>query len=194
MLNHIGTKVMETPRLILRPFKLSDAKMMYRNWASDDEVTKYLTWPAHTDLRVSQMVITLWTELYKNLDYYQWAIQLKENGEVIGSLSLFNINNHDENAEVGYCIGRQFWNQGIVTEAFQALIKLSFEEIGLSRLTGRHDVLNTASGRVMEKCQLIYEGTLRKISKNQKGELVDCKYYSILKEEYETTNFKHIKR
>lgn len=73
---------------------------------------------------------------------------------MIGSLSLFNINNHDENAEVGYCISRDYWNQGIVTEAFNGLIKLAFEEIGFARLTARHDVLNPASGRVMENAVL----------------------------------------
>lgn len=184
MLKHTGTKVMETNRLILRPFKISDASMMYRNWASDDEVTKYLTWPTHTDVRVSRTILQMWVDEYSNKEYYQWAIELKENAEVIGSLSLFGVNNHDENAEIGYCIGRDYWNQGIVSEAFQALIKLAFEETGFARLTARHDVLNPASGRVMEKCGLTYEGTLRKIAKNQSGKLVDCKYYSILKEEY----------
>ena len=189
MLNHTGTKVIETPRLILRPFKISDASMMYQNWASDDEVTKYLTWPTHSDIFVTKTILQMWVEGYKNKDYYQWAIELKKTGEVIGSLSLFNINNHDENAEVGYCISRDYWNQGIVTEAFNGLIKLAFEEIGFARLTARHDVLNPASGRVMEKCGLTYEGTLRKISKNQAGQLVDGKCYSILKEEYKEKRF-----
>lgn len=185
MITHTGTKVMETSRLILRPFKLSDAKMMYHNWACDDEVTKYLTWPTHSDVFVTKTILQMWVDGYNDQEFYQWAIELKESGEVIGSLSLFGINNHDENAEVGYCIGREYWNKGIVSEAFNALIKLAFEEIGFARLTARHDVLNPASGRVMEKCGLTYEGTLRKISKNQSGELVDCKYYSILREEYE---------
>ena len=87
MLNHTGTKVIETPRLILRPFKISDASMMYQNWASDDEVTKYLTWPTHSDIFVTKTILQMWVEGYKNKDYYQWAIELKKTGEVIGHAS-----------------------------------------------------------------------------------------------------------
>jgi ribosomal-protein-alanine N-acetyltransferase len=95
-----------------------------------------------------------------------------------------SIDNHNENCEIGYCIGRKFWNRGIVTEAFLAIIEFAFKDVGFIRITGRHDVENPASGRVMEKCGLKYEGTLRKINKNSTGVLVDCKYYSILKEEW----------
>jgi hypothetical protein len=69
-------------------------------------------------------------------------------------------------------------------EAFSALINFAFKEVGFERITGRHHVDNSASGRVMEKCGLQYEGTLRKIHRINTGSLVDCKYYSILKEEY----------
>ena len=71
-----------------------------------------------------------------------------------------------------------------MTEAFSKIIKFAFDEIGLQRIAARHDVDNQASGRVMEKCNLMYEGTLRKISRNNRGNLVDCKYYSILRDEY----------
>ncbi|MDO4924899.1 MAG: GNAT family N-acetyltransferase [Turicibacter sp.] len=185
MLTHQGTKVIETHRLILRPFNVNDTADMFKNWASDDEVTKYLTWPTHSSLEVSQMIIDSWVSGYGEPDCYQWAIELKEIHEVIGSISLMNINNDYESGEIGYCIGRHFWNQGIVTEAFQALIPFCFDEIEIIRLVARHDVNNPASGRVMQKCGLTYEGTLRKVSKNNKGEFIDCCYYSILKEEYQ---------
>jgi len=71
-----------------------------------------------------------------------------------------------------------------LTEAFSKIIKFAFDEIGFQRIAARHDVDNQASGRVMEKCNLMYEGTLRKISRNNRGNLVDCKYYSILRDEY----------
>ena len=56
-MKHLGTKVLETKRLILRPFTISDAPAMYKNWASDDEVTKFLTWPSHASVQVSEEVI-----------------------------------------------------------------------------------------------------------------------------------------
>jgi ribosomal-protein-alanine N-acetyltransferase len=184
MLNHLGTIKLETERLILRRFEKEDYKEMFENWASDPEVTKYMTWPTHKNHYVTQDVLKTWTESYFHNDYYQWAIYIKEDDAVIGSISIMNIDEINLNCEIGYCIGRKYWNRGITTEAFNALIKLGFEKIGFERITARHDVDNIASGKVMEKCGLKYEGTLRKILKNNKGKLVDCKYYSILKEEY----------
>lgn len=184
LLRHTGTTELKTERLLLRKFREEDATDMFHNWASDTEVTKYLTWATHSSMEVSKEIINIWINDYNNIDSYQWAIELKESGRVIGSISLMNIDHHNENCEIGYCIGKAFWKKGIVTEACLAIIDLAFKEIGFQRIMGRHDVENQASGRVMEKCGLKYEGTLRKINKNNKGVLVDCKYYSILKDEY----------
>lgn len=118
MLNHKGTMSLETERLKLRKFNQEDAEDMYNNWASDAEVTKYLTWPTHSSIEVTKRVVGMWIDDYENGEYYQWAIELKETGQVIGSISLMNIDNHIENCEIGYCIGKEFWNKGIVTEAF----------------------------------------------------------------------------
>lgn len=185
MLKHTGTKTIETQRLILRRFREEDAADMFNNWASDDEVTKFLSWPTHRDIEVSKKILEMWISEYNSLENYNWAIQLKENGSVVGSIALMNIDNYIENCEVGYCIGKDFWNKGITAEAFSAVIDFAFKEPGFERITGRHHVDNSASGRVMEKCGLKYEGTLRRIHKINTGTLVDCKYYSILKEEYE---------
>lgn len=184
MLDHRGTKKIETKRLILRRFKIEDVEDMYNNWASDSEVTKYLTWPSHKSINVSKSVIEMWIEDYTNIESYQWAIELKESGSVVGSISLMGINNGNENCEVGYCIGKEFWNKGIMTEAFSAIIEFGFNEIGFQRIGACHHVNNTASGCVMKKCNLKYEGILRKIGRDSSGNLVDCKYYSILKDEY----------
>ena len=144
MLAHKGTQLIETERLILRPFTLSDANDMFKNWTSDDEVTKYLTWPTHSSIEVSEMIIDSWVAGYEDSRYYQWAIELKESHEVIGSISLMNVDDEKECGEIGYCIGRRYWNQGIVTEAFQALIPFCLNEIGIERLVARHDVNNPA--------------------------------------------------
>ncbi len=150
MLNHKGSSVLETKRLVLRKFTLEDADDMYNNWANDDEVTVNLTWPTHTDKTVSKNVISSWLEEYSNNEFYQWAIVIKESGNVIGSISLMDINNSLEMCEVGYCIGRLFWNKGLVTEAFSRIIKFALLDVDFNRITGRHRVGNPASGRVME--------------------------------------------
>ncbi|MCL1854417.1 MAG: GNAT family N-acetyltransferase [Clostridia bacterium] len=85
--NHKGTVTLETERLVLRRFSIEDADAMFRNWASDDEVTKYLTWPTHADISVSKAVINAWLERYQKPDHYSWTIVLKEIGEPIGSIA-----------------------------------------------------------------------------------------------------------
>ena len=80
-MKHLGTKMLETDRLILRRFTIEDASDMFQNWASDPEVTKYLTWPTHTDLDQTEDVITRWEDETIDNDVYQWAIELKEIGQ-----------------------------------------------------------------------------------------------------------------
>ena len=69
-MRHLGTTTLKTPRLILRRFTKADAAM-YRNWASDPAVTRFLTWPAHTDVAVSKQVLTDWIAGYENPRQYQ---------------------------------------------------------------------------------------------------------------------------
>lgn len=185
MVGHKGTKRLKTARLVLRRFKKDDASSIYNNWASDPWVTRHLSWKTHSDINVSKTILKMWLDNYDEPEFYQWAIDFENN--IVGSISLINIDNINENCEIGYCIGRDCWNKGVVTEATSEVIRYAFEEVGFQRITGRHHIDNPASGRVMEKCGMQYEGILRKIIKNNKGELVDAKYYSILKEEYKST-------
>ena len=179
MLIHKGTQTIETPRLILRRAVREDAQPMFRNWASDPEVTKYLTWPAHGSVAISQMVIDSWLEEYEKDSYYQWMIVLKELGEPIGSISVVRQNEQIEEAEIGYCIGTRWWHQGIVSEALTAVIRYLFEEVGMNRVAARHDPNNPNSGRVMRKCGMIYEGTARSADRNNQG-VCDVAHYAIL--------------
>lgn len=181
---HKGTKTIETERLVLRQFRYDDAQAMFDNWASDDEVTKYLTWPTHTDVSVTQMIVNSWVNHNNESNWYMWAITLKENGDVpIGSVSVVEFNDLLENVEIGYCIGKKWWNQGIVTEVLGALVKFFFEEVGAQKVSARHDVNNPASGRVMQKCGLKYEGTIRR-ELMAKDKPRDLAHYSILRDEY----------
>ncbi len=183
-MKHLGTKAMETERLILRPFTLKDAKYMYRNWASDPEVTKYLTWPPHGDAGVSEMVLSDWISHYGEENYYQWAIVPKDLGEPIGSIAAVQVNDTARWVEIGYCIGKNWWRRGYVTEALRALTAFFFEEVGVGRIQARHDPRNPNSGAVMGKCGMRYEGTLRSADRNNQG-ICDACIYGILREEYD---------
>ena len=111
MLNHCGTKTIETSRLILRKAQISDAEAMFRNWANDPDVTKFLTWPPHESIEVTKTLLSAWVESYENDDYYQWMIVLKETGEPIGSIMASTMG-RAQSAHIGYCIGKAWWHQG----------------------------------------------------------------------------------
>ena len=181
MLHHKGTVTIETDRLILRRFTMEDAEAMFRRWASDDEVTKHLTWPTHSSLEISKMVLTDWTSHYPEPDFYNWAIVLKENGpEPIGNISVVGIDNKVDAATMGYCMSRAHWGKGVMTEALTAVIDFFFDEVGFNRIDADHAVDNPASGRVMEKSGMRYEGTHRQAVRTNCG-IVDIKKWAILK-------------
>lgn len=179
-LTHKGTHPITTPRLLLRPFTLEDAPAMYANWASNPEVTKFLTWPTHPNVDVSRAVLADWVARYGEPAYYQWAITIPEaGGEPIGSIAVVNLNERVCSAEVGYCIGRKWWHQGIMTEALQAVMDFLFDEVGVNRIEARHDPRNPHSGGVMRKCGMTYEGTHRQSDRNNQG-VCDASWYAIL--------------
>ena len=96
-MEHKGTIELFTERLILRKFCFDDVRFMFENWASNPNVTRYLTWPAHTDISITQAVIEEWVFQYDSPEFYQWAIELKETGQPIGSISVVRLN---ENVDV----------------------------------------------------------------------------------------------
>ena len=188
MLTHKGTQTIETSRLILRRARREDAEPMFRNWASDSEVIKYLTWPAHSSIAVSEMVIGSWLQEYEKESYYQWMIVLKELGEPIGSISVVRQNDRVEEAEIGYCIGSRWWHKGIVSEALAAVIKYLFEEVGMNRVAARHDPNNPHSGGVMRKCGMKYEGTNRACDRNNQG-ICDTAQYAMTRADWEIPKY-----
>ena len=184
MMNHGGTARLETERLILRPFHVSDAGAMFRNWAGDPEVTAFLTWPTHVSEEASRQVLEAWVKNNERPDNYQWAVELKAIGEPIGSLSVVRINHDIDEMELGWCIGHAWWGQGIMPEAGRAALKSLFEEVGVNRVAARHAVNNPKSGRVMQKLGMTFEGVLRQASRSNQG-IEDVAQYSILASEYQ---------
>ena len=179
-MNHCGTYTIETKRLLLRKFMVEDAEAMFQNWASDKEVTKFLTWPAYTSLDTAIHILNEWTTSYEKPDFYQWAIVPKNLNEPIGSISVVSINEKTQMAEIGYCIGRPWWNRGITSEALSAVINFMFDQVGANRVQAKHDVNNPHSGLVMKKCGMKYEGTLRSAAVNNQG-VCDVSIYALLK-------------
>lgn len=181
MLHHKGTVTIETERLILRRFTMEDAEPMFRNWASDDQVTRYVTWPTHESVNTTRTVLADWTSHYGEVDFYNWAIVLKENGpEPIGNISANRIREETLCATMGYCMSRAHWGKAIMAEALSAVIDFFFDQVGFNRVCADHDIENPASGRVMEKSGMRFEGTARQGGLTNRG-IVDICHWAILR-------------
>ena len=183
-MNHLGTRELFTHRCILRPFEERDIEIAFKNWCNDEEVTKYLTFLPHENIETTKEIITGWILQYENLDFYQWAIELKEIGEVIGSISVVSQNEKTFMFHIGYAMGKKWWGKNIMTCCLARVIHFLFTEVGANRVESMHSVHNIASGKVMEKAGMKYEGTLRSYNYSNYG-ISYAKMYSIIRSEYD---------
>lgn len=182
-MEHKGTVLLETPRLRLRAFTPDDGDAMFRNWAHDPEVTRYLTWPPHADASISRQLAETWAQSSEKPDFYQWAIVPKELNEPIGSISTVHLNERYRSAEIGYCIGKAWWGRGFTAEALRAVIEYLIREVGFQKVSAMHDIHNPNSGKVMRKAGMRQEGVLRRSGSNNSDPCCDLALYSILAEE-----------
>ena len=152
----------KTERLIIRRFSADDANDVYF-CCNDFEVAKTtlgLLWPYTYEI-ASKWVSTR-NEKEEEKVAYEYAICFKENpNKVIGCIALTDINPRAKRAEMGYWVGRKYWNQGIATEAAKGMIEFGFKKLGLHSIIARYFEINPASGRVMKKCGMTYVGTIR---------------------------------
>ena len=181
MLNHVGSPDLYTRRLHLRRYRPEDYRAIYDNWASDPEVTKYLTWSTHASPDVTKDIAAMWAESYESPTVYHWGIE--KGGELIGDIAVVLWREEEESCEIGYCLSRRYWGQGIMTEALGRVVAFLFETVGFHRIVLCHDTKNPASGRVMQKCGLQKEGVFRGMKKRKDGTWMDVAYYAILRED-----------
>lgn len=148
----------ETERLILRPWKESDAESLYE-YAKDERVGPIAGWPVHTSVDDSREVIRAVLSAPET-----YAVCLREDGRAIGSIGLLigkksNIDLPDDEAEIGFWIGVPFWGQGLIPEATGELIRHAFEDLHLKTLWCGYFDGNDKSRRAQEKCGFIYHHT-----------------------------------
>ena len=173
-------KELESERLILRSWTLEDLDDFYE-YAKNDNVGPNAGWKPHESKEESEKILK---SFIKNNEV--WAIEYKENKKVIGSIGL-----HKDEMRMGikakmlgYVLSKDYWGEGLMTEAAKEVIKYGFEKEELDLISVRHFRFNDRSKRVIEKCGFKYEGTLRKGRKLFNDEVVDLVLYSMLKEEY----------
>jgi RimJ/RimL family protein N-acetyltransferase len=167
----------------LRPFRRDDAADVQR-LANDRDIaamTLNIPHPYGTDAAVSW--ISAHPAHFRRGEAATYAITLAASGELMGAIGLHFRDAH-ERAEMGYWIGKPYWNQGYTTEAAQALLAYGFEQRGLNRIQAAHLANNPASGRVMEKIGMEREGLARQYIKKW-GRFYDMVFYAILREAYE---------
>ncbi|KOP68262.1 acetyltransferase [Bacillus sp. FJAT-18019] len=168
---------MESDRIILRPVILEDAEDMYE-YTSDEETTRFI-YDQHTDINRTKNLIA---NYFIKEPIGKYAILLKENNKMIGTIE-FRVHEYNKSGELGYTLNRHFWGNGYMTEAGKLILELAFNILGLERVFAEYDVRNSASGKVLDRLGMTYEGTRRR-NHMIKGILTDSVHYSILKEEY----------
>ena len=180
----IGTKSIKTDRLILRKLTKDDAYQAYKNWCNREDVDKYVLWKRHENVETTLKQYENWVLEYENLKTFRWIVELKSTGDLIGTIDVDKKFLKYGTCEIGYCFGDSFWNRGYATEALKGVIKYLFEEAHAELICSEYMQNNPASGRVMEKAGLKYDGTLRSrvIDKDNKRNDLIC--YSIMKDEY----------
>ena len=183
MLTHTGTQIIETERLILRRFEYTDDDAMLRYWIADEKIQSLYSEPVYTTKEAVKELLDKYIGSYEREDYYRWAIIEKDSMECIGQIAYFLVDNKNHFAEIEYCIGSDFQRQGLATEATKAVIAYGFEKMNLHKVQICTKTINAPSKRVIEKCGLTYEGTMRDYF-YMNGEYVGRLYFSILKDEW----------
>ena len=182
-INHLGTEVIKTKRLILRRFRVKDLDDMFKNWISDPDVQRGYGEPTYSKLEDAKNILDKWIASYEKSDYYRWTIALKDTDISIGQIAFYSIDSDNLRADIEYCIGKGFWGNGYATEALRAVIDFGFGKIGLNRIQGYHTNKNPESGSVMKKSGMSYEGTLKQ-NFIDNGSFQDSILYAILKHEW----------
>lgn len=186
-MKHKGTVKLESERLILRRFVPNDLQSMFRNCWSDFEVWRWTSYdPMNSidDVLTPNNIFTdFWFAKYKNSNHYDWAIQSKTTNEVIGRIRGMNPNDRIQQVELAYELGKDWWNQGYASEAVRSVIDFFFNEIRFYRISANHADENPASGRVMQKSGMIYEGCSRQGFVCNAGRFNGMNY-AILAEDY----------
>lgn len=180
-MNGVGTKSIETKRLLLRKMAPADVLNIYDGWTSDPNVSRFTSWDVHENVEVTNKYVHHKIARYDMDNYcFDWIVTLKSTGELIGEIEAVDLSLRDRIIIVGYCYSSKHWNKGYATEALKAFIDYMFINVDADKILACHVDLNPASGKVMKKAGMTLDGILRghKVDKVT-GERCDLIWYSI---------------
>jgi len=171
-------EIFETARLRLRSPRQEDAKVIFDTYAQDPTVTRYLVWLPHQSITTTEKFIALCIEQWANGSAFPYVITQKSDAQVIGMIDL---RPHRHGANVGYVLAKEYWGQGMMTEAARCVFEYALAQRGLYRLQAFCDVGNIGSARVLEKVVMRREGILRRyiVHPAVSSEPRDCYLYAI---------------
>jgi RimJ/RimL family protein N-acetyltransferase len=170
-----------TERLVLRPLTLADAADVQRLAGEREVAETTATIPHPYPDGAAEAWIGTHVDRYARGQSVTFGIERAEDGVLVGAIGL-EINTEMQRAELGYWIGKPYWNQGYCTEAALAVVRFAFDVLGLRRVFAQHYGRNPASGRVMDKVGLRHEGTLRQHTVKW-GTIDDMEVYGVLRGE-----------
>lgn len=149
------TPILETERLMLRPFCMEDVDKVFKGWESDPEVSKYMFWSSHNDINKTTNWVKEEISKIEAADWYRWAIVLKETQNLLGTALIYMEEEYNK-FEIGYNLRQKAWGFGYTTEAMRKVIEFAREKLEIEEVIGRHAKENPSSGRVMEKLGFLY--------------------------------------
>lgn len=172
---------LETTRLVLRRPTIEDAEVAFESYASDPNITRYLTWTAHTSPAQTreyfQQAIDAWD---LRMGHRMWLIERKEDGVIMGTIGC---SVHFHRVEIGFALGSRYWGDGYMPEALARVCEAAFGDDRIARVQALCDEENTQSSRVMQKVGMQYEGRLRRYGHhpNRSDTPRDCLMYAAVR-------------
>ena len=173
----------ESERLILRPFTLADAPEVQRLAGDWDIASTTLEIPHPYEDGMAEQWIGTHQDSYDNDQAINFAITLRWDNTFMGAITL-KLDADNDAGELGYWIGKPYWNLGYMTEAAEAVVAYAFQVLELNRIWAAHFKRNPASGRVLQKIGMTGEGCLKQSIKKW-GAYEDMEYYGLLWTDYE---------
>jgi [ribosomal protein S5]-alanine N-acetyltransferase len=149
-----------TERLLLRKPRPEDAPLIFASYAQDPEVTRYLAFRPHRDVKDAHEAVERFLEAWSTGKSYCWLIFLREDNTLIGAIAA----RPDQGINLGYLLARPFWGEGFMTEALTAIVEWAFTNPSVFRIWAVCDLDNTASARLLERNRFHNEGVLRRWS------------------------------
>jgi ribosomal-protein-alanine N-acetyltransferase len=183
-MTHKGTVTLVTERLVLRRFTMDDAEDVYNRWSGSSENSRFVMKSPHSSVTETKEMLQEYISNYDKPDFYMWGIVYESS--LIGFICGNEMNEEIKSICIGYCITKSCCNKGITTEAAKTVIDFFFS-LGFNRIFSYHNPLNPASGRVMQKCGMSFEGRIRGGSMLT-GEICDCLQYAIIAGDYFNRN------